>query len=110
MVLNVGPDGRVGIPVAIVADKREDGRLEELRTYFSRWPLTGRHATRVPLLQPDPEVREADIVGEYQRALGGDVEAILATFEPDACAREPAGGESGKLAAARIYDDADPPL
>jgi SnoaL-like domain len=176
VVLHVdGPNGRVGMPVAIVADKRPDGRLEELRTYFSRWPLTGRHANRPPLLQPDPELHEADVVGEYQRALAaGDVEAILATFEPEGYAREPAGGEyvhrggeglrrfyeslfsngggiplehcgvfddgrtcaleynvvrwgktelppqagvavyvrgeSGKLAAARIYDDTDPPL
>jgi hypothetical protein len=114
-------------------------------------------------------------VAEYQGALAaGDVDAIVATFEPDAYAREPGGGryvhrgaeglrafyeqlfsndggiplehcgmlddgracaleynvvwwgrtelppeagvavyvrgESGKLAAARIYDDTDPPL
>jgi hypothetical protein len=120
-------------------------------------------------------VQEADVVGEYQRALAaGDVEAIVACFEEDASLREPAGGEhvhrgtdalralftlffsngggiplehcsllddgrlclleydvvrwgatelppqagvavyvrgpSGRLAAARIYDDVDPPL
>jgi hypothetical protein len=143
--------------------------------YFSSWPLTGRHANRPPLLQPDPKVRESDVVGEYQRALAtGDAAAIVAAFEADGYAREPAGGEhihrghdglrafyerlfsndggiplehcavvddgracaleynvvqwgktelppeagmavyvrgeKGKLAAARIYDDADPPL
>jgi hypothetical protein len=32
-------------------------------------------------------------VGEYQRALSaGDIDAIVATFEPDGYAREPAGG------------------
>ena len=152
-----------------------DGRIGELRIYYSSWPLTGRHANRPPLLQPDPELRESDVVAEYQRALAaGDVDAIVATFEPDGYAREPAGGEhvhrgrdglrafyeqlfsngggiplehcsliddgrscaleynvvrwgrtelppagrgrrlrsgqSGKLAAARIYDDVDPPL
>ena len=115
------------------------------------------------------------MVSEYQAALAaGDVEAIVATFEPDGYAREPAGieyvhrgrdglrafygrlfsndggiplehcgviddgracaleynvvrwgetelapqagvavyvrGQSGRLAAARIYDDVDPPL
>ena len=143
--------------------------------YYSSWPLTGRHANRPPLLQPDPELREPDVVAEYQRALAaGDVDAIVAAFEPDGYAREPAGGEyiyedperlrafyellfsndggiplehcaliddkracaleynvvrwgktelppqagiavyargqSGRLAAARIYDDVDPPL
>jgi hypothetical protein len=166
--------GRVELPHALVADHRPDGRLEELRIYFSNWPLAGRHANRPPLLQRDPQLREPDVVGEYQRALAaGNVDAILATFEPDGYAREPAGGrhihegqdglrafyellfsngggiplehcavidngracaleynvvrwgrtelapeagvamyvrgQSGKLAAARIYDDADPP-
>jgi hypothetical protein len=86
--------GRVGLPVAIVADKRSDGRLHELRMYFSSWPLTGRHANRPPLLQHDPELRESDVVAEYQDALSaGDVDAIVAAFEPNGYAREPAGGE-----------------
>jgi hypothetical protein len=143
--------------------------------YYSSWPLTGRHQSRPPLLQPDPEVRGSDVVAEYQSALSaGQVDAIVAAFEPGGYAREPAGGEythrghdrlhafyewlfsngggiplercaviddkracaleynvvrwgktelppeaglavyvrgqSGKLAAARIYDDVNPPL
>ncbi len=166
---------RVSVPVAVVSDRQTDGRIDELRMYFSSWPITGRHTNRPPLLQRDPELRESDVVAEYQRALaGGDVDAIVATFEPDGYAREPAGGEyvhsgrdglrahyellfsggggiplehctavddgqacaleynvvhwgatelppqagvavyvrgqSGKLAAARIYDDVDPPV
>jgi hypothetical protein len=137
--------------------------------------MTGHHAHRPPLLQRDPALRESPVVAEYQRALAvGDVDAIVATFEPDGYAREPSGGRythrgpgdlrafyeqlfsngggialehcslihdgrscaleynvvrwgttdlppqagvaiyvrapSGKLAAARIYDDVDPPL
>ena len=170
-----GETGRVDLPLAIVADREADGRIDELRIYSSTWPLTDRHANRPPLLQPDPELRESDVVAEYQRALAaGDVDAIVAAFEPDGYAREPAGGQyihrgrddlrsfyqllfsndggiplercalvddgracaleynvvrwgktelppeagvavyvrgqSGKLAAVRIYDDADPPL
>ena len=169
-----GETERVDLPVATVADRRSDRRIEELRMYYSTWPLTGRHANRPPLLQPDPELHESDVVAEYQRALAaGDVDAIVAAFELDGYAREPAGahvhsgseglrafyehlfsngggiplqhcaviddgracaleynvvrwgrtellpqagvavyvrGESGKLAAARIYDDTDPPL
>jgi SnoaL-like domain len=91
--LDAGP-GRVELPVAIVADRESDGRLSELRIYSSSWPLTGRHANRPPLLQPDPPVRESDVVADYQRALAaGDVDAIVASFEPDGYAREPAGGE-----------------
>lgn len=170
-----GEAGQVDLPVAIVADRQPDRRIDELRIYFSSWPLTGRHANRPPLLQPDRELREPDVVGEYQSALAsGDLDAIMAAFEPGAYAREPAGaqyihegpeglrefyaqlfsndggiplehcavtdnghacaleynvvrwgrtelppeagiavyvrGENGGLAAARIYDDADPPL
>jgi hypothetical protein len=176
VVLHVdGESGRVGLPVAVVADRQADGLILELRMYRSLWPLTGVHTNRPPVLQPDPELRESDVVGEYQRALAaGDVDAIVATFEPDGYAREPAGGEylhkgpdglrafyehlfsngggiplehcaaiddgracaleynvvrwgktqlppqagiavyvrgeSGRLAAARVYDDVDPPL
>ena len=170
-----GETGRVDLPVAGVADRESDGRINEVRIYSSSWPLTGRHANRPPLLQPDPALRQSDVVAEYQRALAaGDVDAIVAAFEPDGYAREPAGaqyihrgtdglrafyehlfsndggiplehcaviddgrvcvleynvvrwgrtelppqagvaayvrGRSGKLAAARIYDDTDPPL
>lgn len=176
VVLHLDVDGRpVDLPVAIVAEREPDDRIDELRLYSSSWPVTGRHAIRPPLLQPAPELHERDVIGEYQSALAaGDVDAILSAFEPDAYAREPAGGdyihrgtdglrsfythlfsngggiplehctvtddtracaleynvvrwgttalppqagvavyvrgESGKLAAARIYDDADPPL
>lgn len=170
-----GPDGRVAVPVAIVADRDSEGRLAELRIYHSLWAVRGHHVHRPPLLQRDPEARASGIVADYRRALAdGDVDAILDTFEPDAYAREPAGaewvhggheslrafyehlfsngggiplehcavaddgrvcaleynvvrwgrtelppeagvafyvrGESGKLAAARIYDDCDPPI
>lgn len=170
-----GEDGPVEVPVAILADREPDGRLAELRVYHSMWPLQGRHVHRPPMLQRDPDLDPWDVVGEYQRALAaGDVDGVLATFEPDAYAREPSGGpyiyrgrdglrafyeqlfsngggiplehcamidtgracaleynvarwgrtelppeagvavytrgESGKLAAARIYDDVDPPI
>jgi hypothetical protein len=166
---------RVELPLAVAADRDEQAYLRELRVYYSTWPETGGHLVRTPLLQQDPDVHAAGLVGEYQRALAaGDAEAVVAAFEPDAYVREPAGseyvhrgtdelralftlffshgggiplehctvtddgvacaleynvvawgrtelppqagiavyvrGESGKLAAARIYDDVDPPL
>jgi hypothetical protein len=170
-----GEQSRVELPVAVAADRDGDARIVELRVYYGSWPLTGRHTNRPPLLQPDPDLRVPDVVDEYERALAaGDVEAVVAAFEPDAYVREPAGGAyvhrghdelvalyerffsngggiplercsvtddgrccaleynlvrwgqselapeagiavyvrgaTGKLASARIYDDADPPL
>ncbi len=102
-----GERNRVDLPVAIVADREPNGRIAEVRMYFSGWPLTGRHANRPPLLQPDPELHASDVVAEYQRALSsGDVDAIVATFEPDGLAREPAGGahvHRGRDALRRFY-------
>ncbi len=83
-----GEQGRVALPFAVVADHPSEGRIAELRLYCSRWPLTGRHAERPPLLQHDPALRASDVVAEYQDALAaGDVDAIVATFEADGYAR-----------------------
>ncbi len=87
-----GRNGPVDLPVAIVADRRSDARIEELRIYFSGWPPDGRRVRRPPLLQPDPDLHESDVVGEFQRALAaGDVGATVAAFEADGYTREPAG-------------------
>jgi hypothetical protein len=80
-------DAAVDLPIAVVADRQLDGRIDEVRVYFSGQPLTGRHANRPPLLQPDPDVLGSDVVAEYLRAFtAGDVGAIVAAFEPDGCA------------------------
>jgi hypothetical protein len=155
-----GEGGRVDLPVAIVAEHPTEARIEELRIYFSTRPLTGRHANRPPLLQPDPELRIPDSIagtfeadgyartptgGTYshdgQNGLRGFYEGLFANGggirlehcslidDGRACALEynvvrwgraelppQAGvavyvrGESGKLAAARMYNDAEPPL
>jgi hypothetical protein len=93
VVLHLDADtGRVELPVAIVADRAPDRRIAELRIYFSGWPLSGRHANRPPVRQPEPALRPSGVVADYQRALAaGDIEAILATFEADGYVREPAG-------------------
>ena len=80
VVLQLDRDtGPVDLPVAIVADRHPDGRIDELRMYSSSWPLTGRHVNRPPVLQPDPELRQSGVVAEYQTALAaGDVDAIVA--------------------------------
>ena len=96
VVLHLVGDGgrRVELPVAIVTDRNPDRTVKTIRVYHSMWPLTGGHRVREPLLPPDPNVVVPDVVGEYQRALAaGDLEAVLATYEDDAYAREPSGGE-----------------
>jgi SnoaL-like domain len=87
-------DRRVELPVAVVGDRNPDRTLKAIRVYHSMWPLTGGHRVREPLLPKDPNLVVPDVVGEYQRALAtGDLEAVLGTYEEDAYAREPSGGE-----------------
>ena len=85
---------RIALPVAVVVEPDAGAERFWVRVYHSQWPLLGHHVIRQPLLAKDPAVRESDVVGEYQAALAaGDVGRIVATFEPDGCFREPAGGE-----------------
>jgi SnoaL-like domain len=94
VVLNLLADdgARLELPVAIVSDRNPDRTLKVIRIYHSTWPLTGEHRVRPPLLPADPNLHAEGTPAEYQRALAeGDLEGILATFEPDGYAREPSG-------------------
>lgn len=85
-----GDDGPLEIPHAMVADHADDGRLEEIRVYFSPRPVSGHHHGRPPLLQQDPALAEPDAVAGLRRALAaGDAEAAVAAFEADGYLREP---------------------
>ena len=92
-VLHLHHEGHdVDLPIAIVGDDASDGRLRALRVYHSFWPLEGHHRVRAALLRRDPAALTTGAVAEYQRALAaGDVDAIVATFEPDGYFREPSG-------------------
>jgi SnoaL-like domain len=87
-----GDRGRIGLPLAFAVDHDDNERIVEMRLYFSTWPLTGRRTSCPPLPRPDRELDGPDVVGQYRRALAtGDVDAILAAFEPDGYLREPDG-------------------
>jgi len=90
-VLHLRHDGRdVDLPIAVVGDG--DTYARALRVYHSFWPLEGHHRVRPPLLPRDPNAQVTGAVAAYQRALAaGDVDAIVATFEPDGYFREPSG-------------------
>ncbi len=90
VVLHLDTDaGTVDLPVAVVADRQLDGRIDEVRVYFPRDPLTGRHMTRPPLLQADPTLPVPDGVEGYLRELAsGDPDGVVAAFEPDGWVRE----------------------
>src|SRR5829696_5978717 len=94
VVLNLLADdgARLELPIAIVSDRNPDRTLKVIRVYHSTWPLTGEHRVRPPLLPAEPNLHAEGTPAEYQRALAeGDLEGVLATFEPDGYAREPSG-------------------
>src|SRR5262245_21023214 len=92
-VLRLRHEGKnVDLPIAVVGEQAGGGKVRALRVYHSFWPLEGHHRIRPPLLPADPNAHVAGSVADYQRALAaGDVEAIVATFEPDGYFREPTG-------------------
>jgi hypothetical protein len=80
------------LPIASVTEVEPHGLLRAVRLYYSSWPLEGRHRLRGRVVPARRGLALAPPVGAYQAALAeGDVEAVVACFEPDACAREPAG-------------------
>ena len=103
--LTLTQDGRTfGLPIAVVVEPDPQNRSVWIRTYHSQWPLLGRHLVRPPLIARDPDVRESDVVGEYQAALAaGDADRITATFEPDGCFREPAGPQFRRCGTADLH-------
>jgi hypothetical protein len=93
VVLHLTTDaGNVSLPVALVADREPDGRIDELRVYFTSQPLTGRRTSRPPLLQPDPELPLSAAVAAYLHASAAtDVATVVAAFESDGYVREALG-------------------
>lgn len=98
-VLGVVRDGReVPLPVAIAADKAGVGGAGDvysrIRVYHSLWPLLGRHTLRSAILPEESSLVIPDVIGRYHDDLTrGDLEDMMALFEDDGYAREPAGGE-----------------
>jgi hypothetical protein len=92
LLVHTVQDGRrIDWPFAAVAEPSADGQAIQFRSYYSQWPLTGHHHQRDPILPAGTE-HPSDVVADYQAALAaGDVEAIVATFEPDGYFREPTG-------------------
>ena len=134
VVLHLDTDrGSIDLPIAIVAERRTDGRIEELRLYFSGRPVTGRPMTRPPVLQADPGLTLPTPVATYLGPLAagadGGLESCSLIDDGRVCALEynvvepgttlsaaEAGlavfaiGDDGGLSAVRVYDDADAPF
>jgi hypothetical protein len=118
-----GDAGPVDLPFAIVADRLVDGRIAELRIYYSARLLTGRESGRLPLLQPDAGLHVPELVAAHQRDDDVRVENCAVLDDGRVCAMEynivgsgdtplaPQAGcavyvrdEHGGLAAVRAYD------
>ena len=102
LLAHVEHDGRdVAWPIAVVAEWPDD-RSVVFRTYCSQWPVDGERHLRPAILPPGPE-HPGDVVGRYQAALAaGDTEAIVGTFAPDGCYREPIGPHAAHRGASEL--------
>jgi hypothetical protein len=88
-ILNLTLDDRkVELPVAVVAERRRS-REVGVRVYYSSLLVSGKTATRAPLVQPSSDVMVPELVKDHLDALKtGDVTAALACFESEAVLRE----------------------
>jgi len=123
-----GPIAPLDLPHAMVADHGPDGRIEEIRIYFSTRPLTGQPTPRAPVLPGDPELRLPPAAANYVAKAGNrgiELEPCVLVDDGEACALEynahrPEGetpieagltvcvaDPDGALAASRTYDDVD---
>jgi hypothetical protein len=87
-----GDAGPIALPLVLVADRRTDGKIEELRLYYSAERVTGRDGGRPPLLQPDAALAVPEVIAEHQRAVavggGVQVENCALLDSGRACAME----------------------
>lgn len=123
-----GARGPIDLPHAMVADHGPEGRIVEIRVYFSTRPLTGRATERAPLLAGDPSLKLPAPAGAYlaeEHEHGVDLEPCVLVEDGDTCALEynahrpgtdapiQAGlavferDGDGALASTRRYDDVD---
>jgi hypothetical protein len=137
VLLHVDTDrGPADLPVAVVADREDDGRIVEVRVYAGTPALAGPRP-RPPLLQPDPGLLVPDdvtaaLLAHYEQrfpdrpaptlapcALVDDGRAYALEHNVVWPGAEPvpqAGfgvavrGESGRITASRVYGDPEPPV
>jgi hypothetical protein len=77
-------DGRVELPIVVVSEHAEDGRIERSRLYYRRARIDGRQHHRWPILDSQGTFVLNEALAAYQKALReGDVEGMMATFGPD---------------------------
>ncbi len=94
-VLHLNQDGQeIRLPYAVVMEAEPDEKLSAIRVYHSHWPLIHKHLVRQAILEEDAMINLPGVVARYQRALAdGSVEDVLAVFEAEGYAREPAGSD-----------------
>jgi SnoaL-like protein len=94
-VLHFSQDGEeIHLPYAVVMDAQSDEKLRAIRIYYSNWPALHGHLVRKPILKEDPSLTLSGAPEQYQKALAdGNVDDVLAVFEDDGYAREPAGNQ-----------------
>ena len=99
----------IDLPVVLVADLEYD-LVSKIRTYYSSWPLLGKHIGRKPMLKPVEYLDEPDIIQSYMEGLmKADKDLVLSLFEKDAYVREPSGSlykHEGEFGRKEFYSSA----
>jgi hypothetical protein len=91
-LMDLDHDGqKIELPVALSADVNGN-RATAIRVYHSTYPLSGKHAIRKPLLEPQSDLPEPEVMKQYLKGLAdADTDLVLSLFTPDGYIREPSG-------------------
>lgn len=94
-LLTFRQDGQdIHLPYAVVIEVQPNGKTRAIRTYHSHWAMLHKHLLRPAILKEDKTVHLSDVVGQYHQALtDASVDGVMAAYEVDGYAREPAGNE-----------------
>ena len=83
----------IELPFIVVIDINKNV-ITDIRLYHSSLPTTGKHIVIKPILKPDNNLVEPDIITEYVRGIKkADKDLVLSLFEDDAYVQEPSGSK-----------------
>lgn len=83
----------IELPFIVVIDINNN-IITNIRLYHSSLPTTGKHNVIKPILKPDNNLVEPDIITEYSKGIKkADKDLVLSLFEDGAYVQEPSGSK-----------------
>jgi hypothetical protein len=99
----------IELPIVAVLDI-DNNSIISIRIYHSTWPINKSHSVIKPILEPEHDLDEPDIIKLYMQGIkNADKEFVLSLFEERAYIQEPSGSKfihKGKTGLEKFYSNA----